>query len=177
MRKLILLTTMCLLAMVAAAGAQRAGGAAAGPKLIVETAKGVVEIQFYQADAPKMVEQILGLAKRNFYRGQRFHRVERTLVQFGDPVSRDVSRRDWWGRSGSGNAIGVAEFSKRTHVRGTVSMAHPGNPANADSQMFILKMAVPSYDGKHVIIGQVTRGMDVVDQIAVGDVLKQVRIE
>lgn len=177
MRKLILLTTLCLLAMVATTGAQRAGGAAAGPKLIIETAKGVIEIEFYQADAPKMVGQILGLAKRNFYRGQRFHRAERTLVQFGDPVSRDVSRRDWWGRSGSGNAIGVAEFSKRTHARGIVSMAHPGNPANADSQMFILKTAVPSYDGKHVIIGRVTRGMDVVDQLAVGDVLKQVRIE
>ena len=71
----------------------------------------------------------------------------------------------------------MAEFSKRTHARGIVSMAHPGSAANADSQMFILKAAVPAYDGKHVIIGRVTRGMDVVDQLAVGDQLKQVRVE
>lgn len=177
MRKLILLMTTCLLAAAVVAGAQRSSGPADGPRLVIETVKGVITIRLFQADAPKTVEQILSLAKRNFYRGQRFHRVERTLVQFGDPVSRDVSRRDWWGRSGSGNIIGVAEFSKRSHVRGTVSMAHSGNPANADSQMFILKTAVPSYDGKHVIVGQVASGMDVVDQLAVGDVLKQVRIE
>jgi cyclophilin family peptidyl-prolyl cis-trans isomerase len=174
MRKLLLLTAVCLVAMVALAEAQR--GAATGPLLTIETTKGVVEIQLFPADAPKTVAQILGLAKRNFFRGQRIHRVERSLVQFGDPASRDVSRQAWWGRSGSGNRIGVAEFSKRTHARGMVSMAHSGNPANADSQMFILKTATPAYDGKHVIIGRVTRGMDVVDQLVVGDVLKQVRV-
>lgn len=176
MRKLLLLTTLCVLAAVASTGAQRAGGPASGPRLVIETAKGVVDIQLFATDAPKTVAQILGLAKRNFYRGQRIHRVERSLVQFGDPASRDVSRQAWWGRSGSGNVIGVAEFSKRTHARGVVSMAHSGNPANADSQMFILKTATPAYDGKHVIIGRVVSGMDVVDQLAVGDVLKQVRV-
>lgn len=176
MRKFLLLTTVCLLAVTAAPAAQRQGGASAGPRLTLETAKGVVDIQLFVADAPKTVAQILGLAKRNFFRGQRIHRVERSLVQFGDPVSRDVSRQAWWGRSGSGNVIGVAEFSKRTHTRGTVSMAHSGNPANADSQMFILKTATPAYDGKHVIIGRVVQGMEVVDQLAVGDVLKQVRV-
>jgi peptidyl-prolyl cis-trans isomerase B (cyclophilin B) len=55
-------------------------------------------------------------------------------------------------------------------------MAHSGNPANADSQMFILKTATPAYDGKHVIVGRVVQGMDVVDRLAVGDVLKQVRV-
>jgi len=177
MRRLVLLSTVCLLAVVASVGAQRQGGVPAGPRLTIETAKGTVAIVLFEADAPKTVAQILGLAKRNFYRGQRIHRVERSLVQFGDPASRDVSRQSWWGRSGSGNVIGVAEFSKRSHVRGTVSMAHGGNAAGADSQMFILKTATPAYDGKHVIVGQVTSGMDVVDQLAVGDVLKQVRIE
>lgn len=177
MRKIILLLSMCLLVLTGSAQAQRAGGPAEGPVLIIETAKGVIGIQLFQADAPKTVEQIIGLTKRNFYRAQRFHRVERTLVQFGDPASRDMTRREWWGRSGSGNPIGVAEFSKRTHARGVVSMAHPGNAINADSQMFILKAAVPAYDGKHVIIGRVTRGMDVVDQLTVGDQLKQVRVE
>lgn len=174
MRRFFLLTVMCLAALVPA-GAQRAGGAPAGPRMTIETQKGTIDIRLFPADAPKTVEQILGLVKRNFYRGQRIHRVERTLVQFGDPASRDVSRQAWWGRSGSGNVIGVAEFSKRTHTRGTVSMAYSGNAANADSQMFILKTATPSYDGKYVIVGQVVTGIDVVDQLVVGDVLRQVR--
>lgn len=175
MRKILLLMTVCLLAALAVGvGAQGAGD---NPRLVFETPKGEFTIEFYPADAPKTVEQILTLAKRNFYRGQRVHRVERSLVQFGDPVSRDVSRKAWWGRQGSGRPIGVAEFSKRTHARGTVSMAHSGNPAAADSQMFILKTATPSYDGKHVIVGRVASGMDVVDRLAVGDLFKQVRIE
>ncbi len=174
MRKHLLLTAACLMTLVALAEGQRGG--APGPRLVIETARGVVEIQMFASDAPKTVAHILGLAKRNFYRGQRIHRVERSLVQFGDPASRDVSRQAWWGRSGSGNVIGVAEFSRRSHVRGTVSMAHTGNAENADSQMFILKVPAGAYDRKHVIVGQVTRGMDVVDQLAVGDVLKQVRV-
>jgi cyclophilin family peptidyl-prolyl cis-trans isomerase len=178
MRKMVLLATLCLLAaLTAAVGAQGAGGAADNPRLVFETPKGEFTIEFFPADAPKTVEQLLSLAKRNFYRGQRVHRVERSLVQFGDPTSRDVSRKAWWGRSGSGRPVGVAEFSKRTHSRGMVSMAHSGNAAAADSQMFILKTATPSYDGKHVIVGRVTSGMDVVDRLAVGDLFKQVRLE
>jgi cyclophilin family peptidyl-prolyl cis-trans isomerase len=175
MRRYFLLTVMCLMA-IGPANAQRAGGPPTGPRMTIETQKGTIDIRLFPADAPKTVEQILGLVKRNFYRGQRIHRVERSLVQFGDPASRDVSRQAWWGRSGSGNVIGVAEFSKRTHARGAVSMAHSGNPANADSQMFILKTATPAYDGKHVIAGQVVSGMDVVDRLEVGDVLRQVRV-
>jgi cyclophilin family peptidyl-prolyl cis-trans isomerase len=148
----------------------------AGPQLVIESAKGTIEVVLFQQDAPKSVAHLLGLVKRNFYRGQRIHRVERTLVQFGDQVSRDMSRRDWWGRAGSGTPIGVAEFSKRSHTRGAVSLAHSGNPSNADSQLFIVKVASAGLDGKHVIVGQVTRGMDVVDRLQVADLLKSVTL-
>jgi len=47
----------------------------------------------------------------------------------------------------------------------------------ADSQLFILKANVPSYDGKYTIVGRVVSGMDVVDKLAVTDVLKQVRMK
>lgn len=175
MRRCLLLIVMCLAAVVALE-AGRGGAAQDGPGMVIETPKGEFEIRFFAADAPKSVAHILGLARRNFYRGQRIHRVERSLVQFGDRVSRDMTRRDWWGRAGSGNRIGVAEFSKRSHVRGAVSLAHSGNPANADSQMFILKTASPALNGEHVVIGEVVRGMDVVDQLEVADLLKQVTV-
>jgi hypothetical protein len=92
---------VCAVALLAVSvpSAQTGGAAASGPTLVLETAKGTIEIRMYQAESPKSVEKILGLVKRGFYRGQRIHRVERSLVQFGDPSSRDVSRKDWWGRT------------------------------------------------------------------------------
>jgi peptidyl-prolyl cis-trans isomerase B (cyclophilin B) len=157
--------------------AQRASAPPAlGPVLTLDTAKGAIEIRLYRAEAPKSVDQILALVARNFYRGQRIHRVERSLVQFGDPTSRDVSRKDWWGRSGSGKPVGVAEFNKRMHVRGAVGLAHSGDARYADSQIYILKTASPSLDGKHVVIGQVTKGIDVVDRLQVTDLIKAVTV-
>jgi len=172
-RRLVLLLACVVLLPVVPAARQ----AAPAPVAVFETAKGVFEIEFFPQDAPKSVAHLVGLVEKRFYRGQRIHRVTASLVQFGDPQTRDMTRRDYWGRGGSGNSIGVAEISKRTHARGTVALAHSGNPAYADSQLFILKAAVPSYDGKYTIVGRVTRGMDVVDKLAVTDVLKQVTIK
>jgi cyclophilin family peptidyl-prolyl cis-trans isomerase len=152
--------------------------APSGPVLLMDTAKGAIQIQLFPADAPKSVEHILGLVKTNFYRGLRIHRVTASLVQWGDPMSRDMSRKDYWGSGGSGKPVGVAEFSKRrTHQRGTVALAHAGRAEIADSQLYILKAAQPGLDGKHVIIGQVTSGMDVVDKLAVADVIKNITIK
>lgn len=167
---------LLLVALVALVSGVRAQ-APDNPRMIIETEKGTITIEFFQADAPKSVEHILGLARRNFYRAQRIHRVERTLVQFGDRNSRDMTRREWWGRSGSGTPIGVAEFNDHSHGRGAVSLAHGGNAAAADSQMFIVKVASPPLDGKHVVIGRVVSGMDVVDQLEVTDRLKNVTVE
>ena len=151
---------------------------ATGPVLLMDTAKGAIEIQLFQSDAPKSVAHLLGLAKTNFYRGLRIHRVTPAIVQFGDPQSRNVSLRDSWGTRGSGTPIGVAEFSKRrTHQRGAVSLAHAGQAEFADSQLFILKVATPAYDGKHVIVGQVTVGMGVADKLAPMDVIKNITVK
>jgi cyclophilin family peptidyl-prolyl cis-trans isomerase len=144
--------------------------APAGPVLVIQMEKGPIEIELFAADAPKSVAHIIELVRRSFYRSQRFHRVIPSLVQIGDPLSRDMSRQGYWGNGSSGNPIGVAEFSKKyKHVRGTVGLAHSGAPAYADSQIYIMKTASPSLDGKHVIIGRVTSGMAIVDRIAVAD--------
>lgn len=158
-------------------GAQKPA-APSGLMLLMDTAKGAIQIQLFTADAPKSIEHILGLVKTNFYRGFRIHRVNRDIVQWGDPMSRDMSKKDYWGSGGSGKSIGVAEFSKkRSHQRGAVSLAHSGKAEFADSQLFIVKAATPSYDGVHVIVGQVTSGMDVVDRLAVADVIKNITVK
>src|SRR4051812_41001264 len=161
----------CSLALVAQ---QKAPGT--GPTLVLETAKGTIEIETYPEEAPKTVARVIELVKKNFYNGQRFHRSEPGfLVQIGDPVSRDVSREAWWGRQGSGKPIGVAEITKkRKHTAGAVAMAHPGSdPTTADSQFFVLRRAAPELDGHYTVFGHVLKGMDVVAKIQRGDVVKR----
>ena len=144
--------------------------------------KGTFEFETYPDEAPKTVEKILGLVNKNFYTGLRVHRVEPGfVVQFGDPQTRDVSKRDMWGRgsaSGSGKDVGVAEISKkRLHVKGAVGMAHPGDPTKGDSQMYIMLADRPALNGKYTVFGKVTTGMDVVQKLAVTDVIKRVYVK
>ena len=61
-------------------------------------------------------------------------------------------------------------------MRGAVSLAHSGDAKLADSQLFIMKAAGPSLDKKHVVIGQVTAGMAVVDALRVTDTIKLVTV-
>ena len=168
---LVLATFVSAGAFVAAQ--QKSAGA--GPIIVLDTAKGTIELETYPEEAPQTVARILELVKKNFYNGLRFHRADPNfVVQVGDPVTRDVSRQAWWGRQGSGKPIGVSEITKkRRHLAGSVSMAHASRPADADSQFFILRRAAPELDGKHVVFGRVVKGMDVVARIQRGDILKR----
>jgi peptidyl-prolyl cis-trans isomerase B (cyclophilin B) len=159
---------------VAPAAKPAAGG---GPVLVVETVKGTVEIQTFPADAPKTVEHIVALAKRNFYNGLRVHRVvPGFVVQFGDPQTRDMTKRDRWGSGGSGRSIGVAEI-KRKHVVGAVAAAHIGDPRLGDSQMYITFAPQPKLDRDFTVFGQVTSGMDVARKLAVNDIIRRVIVK
>ena len=179
MRTLSILLVLCLIPWSARVTGQTAGQKSdgAGPKLVVETMKGSFEIQLYPADAPKTVEHIVSLAKRNFYNGHRVHRVvSGFVVQFGDPQSRDMTKRDRWGSGGSGRPIGVAEV-KRTHRVGAVALAHAGDPRAGDSQMYITLAPQPKLDGQFTVFGQVISGMDVVRKLVIGDVIRRVTVK
>lgn len=176
--RLRLLLSIALSAPVWLAAQTARPAATTDPVFVLETVKGVVEIRLFKADAPKSVDHVLELIRRSFYRGQRFHRVTASLVQWGDPQSRDMTRKDYWGNGGSGRAINAFELVKKySHRRGMVGLAHSGNPMAADSQLYIMKTPSPSLDGKHAIVGQVTAGMAVVDKIAVPDLIKQAYIK
>jgi cyclophilin family peptidyl-prolyl cis-trans isomerase len=162
------------------APAQRQAPVAAGPVVVFETAqKGSFEIEMYPNEAPKTVEHILALVKRNFYNGQRVHRmVPGFVVQWGDPLSRDYTRRDRWGSGGSGKPIGVAEINpKRTHRIGAVAAAHPGDPRMADSQIYVVLAPTPRLDRDFTVFGQVVSGMDVVRKLEVGDVIRRATVK
>jgi cyclophilin family peptidyl-prolyl cis-trans isomerase len=152
-----------------------------GPVLVVETAKGTFTIEMYPEEAPLSVAHVVGLVRRGFYDGQRIHRaVAGVLVQFGDPQSRDVSRREAWGHgeaASSGQPIGVAEITgRRTHRLGAVALAHPGNPALADSQIYVTLSDRPEFDGHYAVVGRVVSGEDVPARLQVGDIIRRVTV-
>ncbi len=151
----------------------------AGPVVVLETAKGIIEIETYPEDAPKTVENFLALVKRGFYNGLRFHRAEANFViQIGDPQTRDMTKQASWGTGSSGKPIGVAEISKKhRNVAGAVGMGHAGSAKDAASQFYILLRAAPTLDGKYSVFGRVIKGMDVVAKIQKTDVLKRASVK
>jgi cyclophilin family peptidyl-prolyl cis-trans isomerase len=154
----------------------------AGQVVVLDTSKGTIEFETYPNEAPKTVAHILGLVKRGFYNGIRVHRVvPNFVVQFGDPQTRDMTKKEMWGRgpaAGSGKPIGAGEMNpKRTHVLGAVAMAHAGDPARADSQMYITLAPVPRLDGDYTVFGKVISGMDVVQKLQMLDVIKKASVK
>jgi len=162
------------LGAVGPAGAQQPTPPSQGAKKVKQSAVitmekgGEIKFDFFPEDAPKTVENFVTLAKKSFYDGLTFHRVEPGfVVQGGDPQGN--------GMGGPGYKI-KAEFNKQKHVRGAVAMARSNDPDSAGSQFYIVLAPANSLDGKYTVFGIVTSGMDVVDKVRVGDKMKSVKI-
>jgi cyclophilin family peptidyl-prolyl cis-trans isomerase len=154
----------------------------AGPVIVVETTKGTFEFETYPADAPKTVAHIVELVKQGFYDGQRIHRaLPGFLVQWGDPRSRDLSREAVWGRgddASSGHPIGAAELHrKRQHTRGAVGIAHQGNPARADSQIYVTLANRPDLNNRYTVFGHIVGGDDVPGRLERGDLIRKMYVK
>jgi cyclophilin family peptidyl-prolyl cis-trans isomerase len=183
MMRCLLLLAGATAIVTATAGAWRIGAQdAAGPVIVVETAKGTFRIETFPDDAPKTVAHILDLVEHGFYDGQRIHRAAPGfLVQWGDPRSRDESARSQWGRgpaASSGHPIGAAEFSKkRKNQRGAVGVAHPGLPGQADSQIYVTLADRTDLDNHYVVFGRVISGDDVPARLEVGDLIRRMYVQ
>jgi peptidyl-prolyl cis-trans isomerase A (cyclophilin A) len=168
----------------------------AGTYAIFETSQGDIVIRLLEKEAPKTVENFIGLAegtkeftndktgkkeKRNFYDGLTFHRViPQFMIQGGCP--------EGTGRGGPGYKFGDEFHPSLKHSKaGKLSMANAG-PGTNGSQFFITVAATPWLDNKHTIFGEVMEGQDVADKISnaprdAGDrpktpiMLKKLRIE
>ena len=170
-----------LLAAAGRAPAAFAQSAGDGPVIVVDTVRGSFAFETFGNEALVTVSHILELVNRGFYDGQRVHRaLGGFVVQFGDPQSRDLEKRATWGRgagAASGKPVGVAEISRRRlHTRGAVAMAHLGNPAKADSQIYVTLAPRPDLDGRYVVFGQVIEGEDVPARLQVGDDIRRVYV-
>ena len=189
---MLAVTPVALLGQAGRGAAPPAGGAAAaapapatlkrspgaGPLVTVTTARGSFTFETYPEEAPKSVAHILELVKRNFYNGQRISRVAPGfVVQFGDPLSRDMSKKDLWNTGGSFKIVGELEASpKRTHVIGAVALAHDGDARRSDSIMYITMREAHELDGKYNVIGKIISGMPIVRASQIGDVIKRVAV-
>lgn len=136
---------------------------------IAGEANGTVKIDLFEDIAPLHVAQIKAIAEAGDYDGVAFHRViEGFMAQTGDV---QFGKGDDIARAGSGGSDLPdipAEFSDRPFVRGIVGMARSSNPDSANSQFFIMFTEYPSLNNEYTVVGEVTEGMDIVDQIKLG---------
>lgn len=151
---------LSLLTAIFALQANPSSAADAENTLVLQLKGGPVVIEMYPDSAPNHVKRIKELVRSGFYDGLKFHRViDGFMAQTGDPRGN--------GTGGSGQSL-KAEFNKRHHGRGAVSMARAQNPDSADSQFFICFADAGFLDGQYTVWGQVTSGMEYVDQIKRG---------
>src|SRR5580765_1287183 len=124
----------------------------------LHTNHGAIEVELFDDDAPKTVENFRKLAGDGFYEGVVFHRViPDFMIQGGDPTGT--------GMGGPGYTF-EDEFNDHKIERGALAMAN-ASPNTNGSQFFIVTTdAAPWLDGKHTVFGKVTEGMDVVDKIS-----------
>lgn len=137
-------------------------------KALIVTSKGVIEFTLNAEAAPKSVSNFVYLAELGYYDGLTFHRVEPGFViQGGDP---------------SGNGTGGPGYKfedepvKGEYIEGAVAMANAGVNTNGSQFFITLADVSKSLPKQYNLFGQVTKGMDVVKRIAVGDVMQSVKI-
>jgi cyclophilin family peptidyl-prolyl cis-trans isomerase len=124
----------------------------------MQTNHGAIELELFDDDAPKTVDNFKKLASDGFYDGVIFHRViEDFMIQGGDPTG-----------TGSGGPGYQFEDEQNDHsvVRGSLAMANAGPNTNGSQFFIVTAEACPWLDGKHTVFGRVTSGMDVVDEIS-----------
>lgn len=140
-------------------------------KAELHTKHGVMEIEFFDKDAPKTVENFVSLAKDGFYDGLTFHRViSDFVVQAGCPHGT--------GTGGPGYSIDCElDGDNQYHDRGVLSMAHAGRNTGG-SQFFIChnRRNTQHLDRNHTVFGKVTTNVDLVDKIRQGDVITAIKI-
>jgi cyclophilin family peptidyl-prolyl cis-trans isomerase/HEAT repeat protein len=137
------------------------------PQAFIETDKGTIEVELAVLDAPLTVDNFISLARKGFFNGVAFHRVVPDfVVQGGDP------RGD--GDGGPGYSI-RDEVNQRPYLRGVVGMALDWEDTGG-SQFFITHSPQPHLDGRYPVFGHVLRGMDVIDRLEAGDVIREVRV-
>lgn len=132
---------------------------------LIKTAYGDMTIAFWPDVAPKTVENFKKLARSGFYDGTAFHRVIKGFMIQGGCPNTKAGETGMPGTGGPGWKV-KAEFNKKPHVRGVISMARSSDPDSAGSQFFICHGNASFLDGKYTAFGELVKGDDVLEKIA-----------
>jgi peptidyl-prolyl cis-trans isomerase B (cyclophilin B) len=149
-----------------------AGGQTPAPDkfLVIVTDKGRIVARLYTDPGAGVANTIANFeqkANSGYFDGLTFHRVEDWVIQGGDPTG-----------TGMGGGRMPAEYNQLPFKAGALGVARGPDPTqNSDSQFFIVKTDAQWLDGQYTNWGQVVEGMDVVNQIAVGDKMLKVTVE
>jgi len=133
----------------------------------IQTSKGNITFKFFGDIAPGTVNNFIQKSASGFYNGLTFHRVEDWVVQGGDPLG-----------NGTGGGNMPTELSQQPFTTGSVGIARGGDiKVSNDSQFFICKTDCSFLTGQYTIFGQVESGMEVVNQIAIGDKITSIALQ
>ena len=140
------------------------------PTVVLHTSMGEITIELFEEEAPISVENFLAYARDGHYDGTIFHRVIPNFMVQGGGFDAEFNQKP------TRETITNEADNGLKNSRGTVAMARTGMPHSASSQFFINVVDNASLDhrGKqsgrtwgYAVFGEVTEGMDVVDQIRV----------
>ncbi|HEX8288819.1 MAG TPA: peptidylprolyl isomerase [Pyrinomonadaceae bacterium] len=132
---------------------------------VIETDYGTIKMELYSNIAPKMVLRFKELAREGVYNGTIFHRVNDSVVQGGDPYSKDADpTNDGMGKSDKPDV--QAEFSDIPYDVGIVGAARGQEFDSANAQFFITIKRQPGFDNRYTVFGKVIEGMSNVQIIA-----------
>lgn len=122
-------------------------------------AYGTIKIELYSNIAPKMVARFKELAKEGVYNGVTWHRINDSVIQSGDPLSKNENPADdGTGKSSKPNV--EAEFSDLKYDAGIVGAARGQDNNSANSQFFITLKRETGFDNRYTIFGKVIEGMN-----------------
>jgi peptidyl-prolyl cis-trans isomerase B (cyclophilin B) len=143
---------------------------------VLETNLGTIVIEFFSNDAPKHVDNFIGLAESGFYDGVLFHRIiPGFMIQGGDPNTIDGDPNTW-GTGGPSTSVD-AEFNTIKHNRGIVSMARSADPNSGGSQFFIVHADSNFLDEAYTVFGRIItdESFETLDKIASVEISTQDR--
>ncbi len=125
---------------------------------------GEIELELYPEIAPETVANFKSLVEQGFYNGLTFHRIIKGfMIQGGDPLGNGMGGSD---KTIKGEFMANGFNNPLKHTRGVISMARSQMPNSASSQFFIMHDDAPHLDGSYAAFGKVTKGIEIVDEIA-----------
>jgi len=134
---------------------------------IIKTEKGDIELTLYAKEAPNTVKNFLSKIENGFYTDKIFHRVEDWVIQGGDPLG-----------TGTGGGNMATELNNKPFVIGSLGVARGQDiKISNDAQFFITKTDASWLNGQYTNFGIVTKGIDVVNKIEIGDKILGVTTE